>query len=151
MRLVVSLWLFANLCLASGLRKPDFEPTLTPCAAQLRRKAVCASRVIISVAAARHIDHQRSQDHRDNTFSKSSIDNDAPTGIIRRARDTFVRRREIPARTPPRGLARRVLASTQRGQTRRFPHRDKLKSVLGSSRTNLVVSDAFVLEVYAVL
>ena len=31
---------------------------------------------------------------------------------------------------------------------RRFPHKDKLNSVLGSSKTDLVVSEAFVVEVY---
>ena len=50
------------------------------------------------------------------------------------------------AATPrPAGAPRRVVDAIR---DRRFPHKEKLNSVLGSSKTDLVVSDAFVVEVY---
>ena len=55
------------------------------------------------------------------------------------------------AATPrPAGAPRRVVDAIRDRNRYRFPHKEKLNSVLGSSKTPLVVSDAFVVEVYLV-
>ena len=56
------------------------------------------------------------------------------------------------AATPrPAGAPRRVVDAIRDRSRYRFPHKEKLNSVLGSSKTPLVVSDAFVVEVYLIL
>ena len=49
---------------------------------------------------------------------------------------------------PRRRRGPRVRRAALSMRSARFPHKEKLNSVLGSSKTALVVSDAFVVEVY---